>query len=78
VKAGGYIHSANEPHLIAGVATYAQEIFDQVSDRVSVRADAFTRSWRGPERVTSELAATFAEGVATRVTYDLTFLILKQ
>jgi threonine dehydratase len=105
-----YIHSANEPHLIAGVATYAHEIFDQVSDLdylfvpvgggsgacgccivrsglkrrtkiVGVQAtgaDAFTRSWRGSERVTSERVATFAEGLATRVTYDLTFSILKE
>jgi len=27
-----YIHSANEPDLIAGVGTYALEIFDQLSD----------------------------------------------
>jgi threonine dehydratase len=39
--------------------------------------DAFTRSWRGPERVTTERADTFAEGVATRTTYDLTYGILK-
>jgi threonine dehydratase len=41
-------------------------------------ADAFTRSWRGPERVTAERVNTFAEGVATRVTFDLTFAMLKQ
>jgi threonine dehydratase len=27
-----YVHSANEPHLIAGVGTMAVEIFDQLSD----------------------------------------------
>ena len=105
-----YVHSANEPHLIAGVGTYAHEIFEQVSDldflfvpigggsgacgccivRSALKsrtkiigvqaagADAFSRSWRGPERVTCDRIATFAEGLATRVTYDLTFSILKQ
>ena len=39
--------------------------------------NAFARSWRGPERVTSERAETFAEGIATRTTFDLTFSMLK-
>src|SRR6478672_3868042 len=75
-----YVHSANEPLLIAGVGTYALEIFEELPDadvivvpigggsgacgcgivrtalgsRAEVigvqaeRADAFTRSWRGP------------------------------
>jgi len=103
-----YVHSANEPHLIAGVATYAVEIFEDCPDvdcifvpigggsgaagcalvrtalgsRAKVigvqaaRADAFTRSWRGPVRVEGS-ADTFAEGIATRTTYDLTFEMLK-
>ena len=105
-----YVHSANEPHLIAGVGTYALEMFEAVQDldylfvpigggsgaagccivrgSMSPRtrvigvqasgADAFTRSWRGPERVTAERVKTFAEGMATRVTFDLTFGILKR
>jgi threonine dehydratase len=105
-----YVHSANEPLLIAGVATYALEIFEELPDadvifvpigggsgacgctivRTGVgshakvvgvqaeRADAFTRSWRGSARVTGEKADTFAEGMATRVTFDLPFEILKQ
>ena len=105
-----YVHSANEPLLIAGVGTYALEIFEQVpevdvvfvpvgggsgaSGLVTVRdalgakaniigvqaerADAFTRSWRGPDRVVGDSADTFAEGMATRVTFDLTFGILKR
>jgi threonine dehydratase len=105
-----YVHSANEPMLIAGVATYAVEIFDALPDadvilvpigggsgacgcalvrtwtgrhaRVigvqAAGADAFTRSWRGNERVVSDKVETFAEGIATRVTFDLTFGILKQ
>ncbi|PYR73090.1 MAG: threonine dehydratase [Acidobacteria bacterium] len=105
-----YIHSANEPHLIAGVGTYALEMLEQVPDLdyvfvpigggsgaagccivrgalgaktkiVGVQAsgaDAFTRSWRGPARVTAERVNTFAEGMATRVTFDLTFAILEE
>jgi threonine dehydratase len=103
-----YVHSANEPHLIAGVATYALEVFEELPDvdhilvpigggsgasactivrtalgssaKVigvqAVRADAFARSWRGPTRVTGS-ADTFAEGLATRTTFDLTFGVLK-
>ena len=103
-----YVHSANEPHLIAGVATYALEVFDELPEvdyifvpigggsgaagcaivrsaiaaRAKVigvqaaRADAFTRSWRGTTRVTGH-TDTSAEGIATRMTYDLTFSVLK-
>jgi len=105
-----YVHSANEPLLLAGVGTYALEIFDELPDvdvilvpigggsgacgcglvrtalgsRAEVigvqaeRADAFTRSWTGGTRVVGEKADTFAEGMATRVTFDLTFGILKK
>jgi threonine dehydratase len=105
-----YVHSANEPLLIAGVATYALEIFEALPDAavvfvpigggsgasglVTVRdalgldtrivgvqaagADAFTRSWRSGERIVGEQAATFAEGMATRVTFDFTFDILRK
>ena len=104
-----YIHSANEPMLIAGVATYAMEIFDDLPEAdvilvpigggsgacgcalvrswtgrstkvIGVQAagaDAFARSWRDGVRVTADSIATFAEGVATRVTFDLTFGILR-
>jgi threonine dehydratase len=105
-----YVHSANEPLLIAGVATYALEIFDEQPDVDVVlvpigggsgacgcalvrtgfgshakvigvqaeRADAFARSWKGDTRVVGEKADTFAEGMATRVTFDLTFGILQR
>jgi threonine dehydratase len=105
-----YVHSANEPLLIAGVGTYALEVFETLPDvdvvfvpvgggsgacgLITVRnalgskarivgvgaknADAIERSWRGQERVEGESANTFAEGIATRVTFDLTFGILKQ
>jgi threonine dehydratase len=105
-----YVHSADEPQLIAGVGTYALEIFEELPDvdvilvpigggsgacgcaiartgigsRAKVigvqaeKADAFTRSWRGSERVVADKAETFAEGMATRVTFDLPFSILKR
>jgi threonine dehydratase len=110
--AGGvrYVHPANEPLLIAGVATYALEIFEALpradvvlapigggsgaSGLVTVRdalgldtriwgvqaegADAFTRSWRSGTRVTTDRVHTFAEGIATRVTFDLPFGILSR
>ena len=105
-----YVHSANEPLLIAGVGTYALEIFEDLPEpdvilvpigggsgacgccivrtglgkktRVigvqAIEADAFARSWRGPQRVSMERIGTFAEGLATRYTFDLTFDILKR
>jgi threonine dehydratase len=105
-----YVHSANEPLLLAGVGTYALEIFEDLpevdvilvaigggsgacgncivrsalgaSTRVigvqAANADAFTRSFRTGTRVVGESANTFAEGMATRHTFDLTFDLLKQ
>lgn len=110
VRQRRYVHSANEPLLIAGVGTYALEIFDALADpdvilvpigggsgacgccivrsglgkntRVigvqAIEADAFTRSWRGPGRVSMDRTGTFAEGLATRYSFDLTFGILKR
>ena len=105
-----YVHSANEPLLLAGVGTYALEIFEEQPDvevvivpvgggsgacgncivrtalgaatRVigvqAARADAFARSFRSGARVVGESANTFAEGMATRVTFDLTFEFLEK
>ncbi len=105
-----YVHPANEPLLLAGVGTYALEIFEELpradvvfvpigggsgasglvtvrsaignSTRIigvqAARADAFTRSWRSGERIVGDYADTFAEGIATRVTFDLTYDILRQ
>jgi threonine dehydratase len=105
-----YVHTANEPLIIAGVATYALEIFEELPDadvivvpigggsgasgcgivRTSIgsrarivgvqagRADAFARSWRTRTRVVGDAANPFAEGMATRVTFDLTFGILER
>ena len=105
-----YVHSANEPDLIAGVGTSALEIAETLADIEEVyvpigggsgacgwilvrdalalstrvigvgaaNADAVARSWRTGRRVVGDSADTFAEGVATRVTFDLTFGILQQ
>jgi threonine dehydratase len=105
-----YVHSADEPLLIAGVGTYALEVFEELPEAdvvfvplgggsgacglITVRnalgakakiiavgaqnADAVYRSWRGAERVVGTSADTFAEGVATRVSFDLPFSIYKQ
>ena len=105
-----YVHSANEPLLIAGVGTYALEVFEDLPNAdvvfvalgggsgacglITVRnalgararivgvgaanADGVYRSWKGPERVIGESAQTFAEGIATRVSFDLPFSIYKQ
>lgn len=104
-----YVHSANEPLLLAGVGTYALEIFETLPDadvilvpigggsgacgisivrsslgakaRVigvqAAAADAFARSFQARQRLEGESANTFAEGMATRVTFDLTFGILQ-
>jgi threonine dehydratase len=105
-----YVHSADEPALIAGVGTYALEIFEALPDADVIlvpigagsgacgcgivrsglgsrariigvqaeRADAFARSWLGGARVVGDKADTFAEGMATRVTFDLPFGILRK
>ncbi|MEI6669642.1 MAG: threonine dehydratase [Acidobacteriota bacterium] len=105
-----YVHPANEPALLAGVGTYALEMFEAhpsvdvvfvpigggsgASGLVTVRsaigssariigvqaarADAFARSWRSGTRIVGDYADTFAEGVATRVTFDMTFDLLKR
>ncbi|MGE0864315.1 MAG: threonine dehydratase [Vicinamibacterales bacterium] len=105
-----YVHSANEPLLLAGVGTYGLEVFEHLPavdvvlvpigggsgacglitvrnalgarTRIigvgAVNAPGVERSWRGPDRVVGESANTFAEGIATRVSFDLTFGILKQ
>ena len=105
-----YVHSADEPLLIAGVGTYALEVFEDLPNAdvifvplgggsgvcglITVRnalgarakivgvgavnADAVYRSWQGPERVVGTSAKTFAEGVATRVSFDLPFSIYQQ
>src|SRR3954470_8509873 len=57
----------------SGLGSRAQVIGVQAE-----RADAFARSWTSGTRVVGDKADTFAEGMATRVTFDLTFDILKR
>jgi threonine dehydratase len=107
-----YIHSANEPHLINGVGTYALEIVESLRERgqqadavfvpvgmgsglcgvitafralspetkiYGVQAEAAPShylSWKAGKPVSTESADTFADGVATRSTAELTLGII--
>ncbi len=103
-----YIHPANEPLLIAGVATMALEVLEALPEaevifcpvgggsscsgttlvagalkpslRVigvqAARASSAYESWRQKRLVTTGSADTFAEGVQTRVAFELTQSIL--
>ena len=105
-----YIHSANEPLLIAGVGTLYLEIMEEVPDidaiivpigggsgaaaaciiakainpKVKVigvqaeKAPAVYLSWKNNRLMETESADTFAEGLATRVAFKLTFNILNR
>ena len=98
-----YVHSGNEPYLIAGVATAALEVLTERTDIdvfivpvgggsgasgaalvaktmrpditvIGVQAEgapAAYRAWRDHAPRTTERAATFAEGLATRTSFDL-------
>ncbi len=102
-----YIHSANEPLLIAGVATIALEILEDAPEVTTIivpvgggsgasaaclvaktlnpqiqiigvqaeRAPAAYKSWRGRELLEDKME-TAAEGLATRVAFELTQQIL--
>jgi threonine dehydratase len=102
-----YVHSANEPALIAGVATCSLEIVEQRPDIemivvpigagsgaagacvvvkavrpnvevIGVQAEAAPsgyRSWRARELLTAE-NSTFAEGMATGTSFELTQRIM--
>jgi threonine dehydratase len=104
-----YVHSGNEPHLIAGVATATLEALERepgldalivpigggsgaagaciVADAmrpelevIGVQSDAATaayRSWRTGEIVEDEMHTT-AEGLATRVGFELPQRILRE
>ena len=103
-----YIHPANEPMLIAGVATMALEVLEslpaaevlfcavgggsscsgtvlvgqalkpslQVIGVQSARASSAYESWRQKKLVTTGRSDTFAEGMATRVAFEMTQQIL--
>ncbi|MBA2704256.1 MAG: threonine/serine dehydratase [Blastocatellia bacterium] len=104
-----YIHSANEPLLIAGVATIALEILEDAPEVTTMivpvgggsgaagaclvaktlnplikvigvqaeRAPAAYNSWRAHELLEDKMETT-AEGLATRVAFELTQTILWQ
>ena len=103
-----YIHSGNEPHLIAGVGTYTLEILKELPDvdvilvpvgggsgacgtaivaksinpRIQVigvgaeKAPAAYLSWKSRAHVEAKME-TFAEGLATRVPFELTQSIMR-
>ncbi len=103
-----YVHSANEPKLIAGVATLSLEIFEDLPDVdaiilpvgggsmasgacivaramnstskvIGVQASAAPAaylSWKEGKLVSDKMG-TFAEGLATRVGFELTQEILR-
>jgi threonine dehydratase len=109
-RGGRYVHSANEPLLIAGVGTLAVEIFDELSEpdvilvpiglgsgvcgtaivarsrrpRTEVigvqaaGASAVVRSWQTGAWQTTEHAATWAEGMATRRPAEMTLDIMRE
>ena len=103
-----YVHSANEPLLIAGVGTLYLEIMQELRDVdviivpigggsgaaaacivaktldpnirvIGVQAEnapAVYMSWKKRKTMETESANTFAEGLATRVPFKMTFDIL--
>ena len=105
-----YVHSANEPALIAGVGTAALECFEQepgidvfivpvgggsgaagaalaakeCNPRVHIvgvqaeRAPAVYQSFQVGKMIPHPLAATFADGLATRVPFELTFSMMRR
>ncbi len=105
-----YVHSANEPDLIAGVGTYALEFFDALprpdvvlvpvglgsgicgtalvaaarspQTRVigvqSELAPAVTLSWRQGRPVETGTPQTFAEGMATRASAEMTLALMRR
>lgn len=104
-----YVHSANEPQLIAGVATLSLEIFEDLPEvdaiilpvgggsmtsgaclvagsvnpktliigTQSASAPAAYLSWK-EGRLVSDKMETFAEGLATRMGFELTQRMLKE
>jgi threonine dehydratase len=104
-----YVHSANEPLLLSGVATMSLEMMEQEPDLevvlapigagsgacghcivgkeinprlevIGVQAEGAPSVWRAfhqGDRTPLERSDTFAEGLATRVSFDLPLRILK-
>ncbi len=105
-----YVNSAEEPHLINGVASYALEILEQadppdcilvpigggsgvsgiltviraVSPKIRVigvqaaQAPCVYLSWKQGGFVTTESADTIADGLATRVPFEMTLEIIRR
>jgi threonine dehydratase len=105
-----YIHSANEPDLIAGVGTYALEIVESLPDVdavivpigagsgicgtgivmktvnpaieiIGVQAAGMPvvyESWRQGRLLERSEGFTFAEGIATRVAFELPLRIIRE
>jgi threonine dehydratase len=108
-RGGRFIHPANEPHLIAGVATYAVEILEECPtldvifvpigggsgasgcclakaklkpdvEVIGVQAEmapAAYRSWKA-KKIVEDKMETAAEGLQTRMGYELTQEILQK
>ncbi len=104
-----YVHSANEPQLIAGVGTVGMEIIEDLSgvDTIiapvgggscasgisiaaramkpgveviavqSEQAPAAYLSWKAGKPLSTNTMKTFAEGLATRVGFEMTVDIMK-
>ncbi|MEO1995549.1 MAG: threonine dehydratase [Planctomycetaceae bacterium] len=109
-EGGRYVHSANEPALIAGVGTMAVEVLDQLPDPdvilvpvglgsgvcgtglvmkarsprtqvVGVQArgaSAVIQTWKSGRAVKTEVADTWAEGMATRSSAELTMRLMRR
>lgn len=105
-----YVHSANEPLLIAGVGTLYLEIMEELPDVNAIivpigggtgaaaacivaktinpevevigvqaeKAPAVYLSWKNKEMIETKSADTFADGLATRVPFELTLDILNR
>ncbi len=105
-----YIHSANEPYLIAGVGTIGLEIIEDCPDvdvilfpvgggsgasgtslaakainpKIEIigvqseQAPAAYLSWKAGKPISSDIMKTFAEGLATRVGFEMTVEIMKR
>lgn len=110
VKGYRYIHSANEPLLIAGVGTLYLEILEDLPDvdtifvpvgggsgassacivakaiNPSIRvigvqsdgAPAVYESWKSGKMIETKKIDTFADGLATRVPFEMTMSIMRR
>jgi len=118
VEAGAYaermgmrfIHSANEPHLIAGVGTYALELIEEAPDLdvvivpvgggsgvcgtalvfktmrpqtkvIAVQSEGMPvvyRSFHEKQLLSLEGGSTWAEGLATRVAFELPYAMMQE